>query len=95
MDLGVDLLEYSESLQAAITIILTEYYGKDGYDWISWYLYEKPTRTDENDHHAWDANGNPICYDPLSLWTQVEEIRKRIQSDELEINLTKLFNDQL
>jgi hypothetical protein len=70
--MGLDLSNISDPYHQIITHLLRVYYGKDGEDWISWFLYER--RGDE-EFQAWDEDKNPICYDVDSLWKHVEEIR--------------------
>ena len=73
-EMGVDLINYEDSYAAAITLLLRAYYGAEGEDWISWYLYEKEGLSGEI-LQAWDKEGNEICYDIPSLWKCVEELR--------------------
>lgn len=73
-EMGVDLINYEDSYAAAITLLLRAYYGTEGEDWISWYLYEKESLSGEI-LQAWDKEGNEICYDIPSLWKCVEELR--------------------
>jgi hypothetical protein len=70
--LGVDLMDYTDSYQALISLLLKETFGETGADWIDWYLYERPSFKDTN-NHAWDENGKAICYDIPSLWETVKE----------------------
>ena len=73
-EMGVDLINYEDSYAAAITLLLRAYYGAEGEDWISWYLYEKESLSGEI-LQAWNKEGNEICYDIPSLWKCVEELR--------------------
>jgi hypothetical protein len=73
-EMGVDLINYEDSYAAAITLLLRVYYGKEGEDWISWYIYEREGLSGEI-LKAWDKDGNEICYDIPSLWKCVEELR--------------------
>jgi hypothetical protein len=73
-EMGVDLINYEDSYAAAITLLFRAYYGTEGEDWISWYLYEKESLSGEI-LQAWDKEGNEICYDIPSLWKCVEELR--------------------
>jgi hypothetical protein len=70
--LGVDLMDYTDSYQVLISLLLKETFGETGADWIDWYLYERPSFKDTN-NHAWDENGKAICYDIPSLWETVKE----------------------
>lgn len=73
-ELGVDLINYDDNNAAVITLLLRAYYGTEGEDWISWYLFERES-FDGSINQAWDKDGNEICYDIPSLWKCVEEIR--------------------
>lgn len=48
-------------------------YGKEGYDWISWYLYEKMNHENPDEFKAWDENGNEIIRNEEELYTYLEE----------------------
>lgn len=64
-DYGVDLLEFSDELHSAIGILLKEIYTEEGYDWITWFMYEKDGREDMK---AWDENGKEICNNKDELY---------------------------
>lgn len=70
--LGLDISNISDPYSQIITHLLRVYYGEEGEDWISWFLYE---RVDDGESHAYDEEKNPICYDIESLWKHVEGIR--------------------
>jgi len=74
--LGVDIIEYSDEYESIISKILTEYYTEEGYDWISWYLYEKFPPGSDEELKAYDSSGKEICNNYESLWELVEDIRK-------------------
>lgn len=74
LKLGIDTFNYEESYISVITLLLRAYYGKDGEDMISWFLYERESHTGEI-LQAWDKDGSEICYDIPSLWKYVEELR--------------------
>ena len=69
---GVDLINFYDDGSAAISLLLSVYYGEEGKEWIYWYLYD---RDDKNPLSATDKDGNAICYDVESLWKEVEECR--------------------
>jgi|APGre2960657404_1045060.scaffolds.fasta_scaffold01650_6 hypothetical protein len=73
-EMGVDLINYEDAYSGAITLLFNAYYGSDGEDWISWYLYERESFSGEI-LQARDKDGNEICYDIPSLWKYVEELR--------------------
>lgn len=79
--MGIDLMDHETGYVDAITLLLRVYYGKEGEDWISWYVYERDSITGEP-NKAWDKDGNEICYDIPSLWKCVEEIRCAIDFEE-------------
>lgn len=79
--MGIDLINFEEGYGETINLLFRAYYGSAGADWIEWYMYERdPDSGDPN--QAWDANGNPICYDIPSLWRYVEEIRVSVDFEE-------------
>ena len=69
--LGVDLLNYDEPNQRAISLLMEELFGKEGKEWIDWFLYERVSHSGEI-LEAWDKDNNPICYDIKSLWEEVK-----------------------
>jgi hypothetical protein len=99
--LGLDLSNISDDYQKIITHLLKVYYGEEGEDWISWFLYE---RREEESFQAWDENKNPICYDVESLWKHIEEIRvsssfeeyvpkKPMTTDEIKEDIKRILNN--
>jgi len=86
-ELDIDLINYSDDYTSIINILLEVYYGKDGTDWIYWYLYERdPVGTIDQ---ATTNDGKPICYDIKSLWEEVEQCRLDNKDEyELPIGLT-------
>lgn len=82
--LGVDLIEYSEGYDKIWSLLLKAYYGKEGEDWITWFLFDRDSITGEP-NQAWDEKGEPICYDVPSLWKHVEELRCSIDFKEYEL----------
>jgi hypothetical protein len=83
-ELGVDLIEFTEGYDKIWSLLLKTYYGKEGEDWITWFIFERDDRN-EDPNQAWDENNNPICYDIPSLWKHVEEIRCSIDFVEYEL----------
>lgn len=82
--LGVDLIEFTEPYDKIWSLLLKAYYGSDGEDWISWFLFDRDSLSGDP-NQAWDENGNPICYDIPSLWSHVEELRCSIDFKEYEL----------
>jgi len=85
--LDVDLINYSDDHNSVINILLEVYYGREGADWISWYLYERDP--DGTSDQATTSDGKPICYDDKSLWEEVEQCRLNNKTEyELPAKLT-------
>ena len=86
-ELDIDLINFSDDHASVINILLEVYYGKDGADWISWYLWERdPLGTIDQ---ATTNDGKPICYDIQSLWEEVEQCRLENKDEyELPVRLT-------
>ena len=87
--LDVDLINFSDDYSSVINILLEIYYGKEGADWISWYLWERDPIGDQ--YQATDKDGNPICYDVKSLWEEVEQCRL---ANKTEYDLPKKMSDE-
>ena len=85
--LGIDLINFSDDSNEVINILLEVYYGKEGADWISWYLWERDP--DGTIDQATTCDGTPICYNDTSLWEEVEKCRLENKEEyELPIRLT-------
>ena len=69
---GIDLINFYDDGQTAISLLLCVYYGEEGKDWIDWYLYERIGFTNKV-NLATDADGKEICYDIPSLWKEVKD----------------------
>lgn len=93
--LGVDLSSLEDNYHHIITLMLRVYYGSEGEDWISWFLYEKSY---DSSLDARNEEGEEICYDVPSLWKHVEEIRVSSDFKEYtvpepqEINIEDFFS---
>ena len=74
-DLKVDLIDWTDPYGSIIGELLKEIYGEEGYDWFSWFCYERDFGSKEVG--AWDENKNPICYDIKSLWEYLEKLRTK------------------
>jgi len=71
--LDIDTINFSDNYTSVINILLEVYYGKEGSDWIDWYLWERdPLGTIDQ---ATTNDGKPICYDIQSLWEEIEQCR--------------------
>lgn len=66
--IGVDMIDYTEPYDKAITILLEEILTIEGNDWLSWFLYEKGgiDKKMRKDMKAWD-NEKEICKDLKGL----------------------------
>ena len=88
----VDLYDFTEPYDAAISLLLSAYYGKDGADWISWFVWEK----DGNDEmKAYDADDNEICRTTKELWEMVEHGRFTMEEYKLPKKLSKKARQSL
>jgi len=88
-ELDIDTINFSDNYISVINILLDVYYGKEGTDWIYWYLYERdPVGTIDQ---ATTSDGKPICYDVKSLWEEVEQCR--LLNDK-EYELPKKMSDE-
>ena len=85
--LEIDLVNFSDDYTSVINILLEVYYGKEGADWIYWYLYERDP--DGTSDQATTSDGKPICYDDKSLWEEAEQCRLNNKTEyELPAKLT-------
>lgn len=73
-DSKVDLLEFVDPYHSVVAELIEEVYGKEGYDWWSWFCYESDYGT--KGIGAWDEKGNPICYSFESTWEYLESLIK-------------------
>jgi len=75
-DLGFDLYEGKFKLtifcETIFCTAIDAVYGKDGVEWVDWYIYETNYGTDDQ-LTAHDADGNKICYDVESLYNYLEK----------------------
>jgi hypothetical protein len=75
-DLGFDFYEgkfkLSEIVEKLFTTSIESIYGKDGMEWVDWFIFETNYGTDEN-LTAKDAEDNKICYDIESLFNYLEK----------------------
>ena len=66
---GVDLISFNDSYyKNVVHPLLIESFGKEGLEWIEWFIYE---RDGNPDIKAWDKDNNEICYDIPSLYKEV------------------------
>ena len=84
--LDIDVSNLSDDYMSVINILIEIYYGKEGANWISWYLWERDPLGSID--QATD-DGKPICYDIKSLWEEVEQCRLDNKKEyELPVKLT-------
>ena len=51
----------------------TAYYGEEGQEWVSWFLYEKMESKNPEEMKAWDEEGNEICANLEELYKYLEK----------------------
>ena len=68
--LKVDLIEAFDEQGKANQLLWQEVLTEFGYDWLSWYLYEKDGISGNPRGHlkAWDKEKKEICKSIRSLW---------------------------
>jgi len=70
---GVDLISFHDDYYKNVVYpLLIESFGKEGLDWIEWFIYEKG---DNPEIKAWDKE-KEICFDIPSLYKEVYENKK-------------------
>jgi len=67
---NVSLIDYDEAFYVVINTLLESQFGKEGKDWIDWFLYERKSHSGAV-LTAHDKNNNEICHNLLSLWEVV------------------------
>lgn len=66
---GIDLIAFHEYYyRDVVRPLMLEAFGKEGVDWINWYIYEKDGR---EDFKAFDKDGNEICHNIESLYNEI------------------------
>jgi hypothetical protein len=81
-DIGIDLINYNDIYNNVISLLFKSHYGKEGAEWIEWFIYEK---SGKEDICAYDSDGNEICKTVEELWNIVENIRLSPDFEEYEI----------
>lgn len=74
-ELKIDLLDFVDSYAGITALLITEIYGKEGYDWYRWFCFEMDYC--KSGANAWGENKNPICYDIESLWQHLESLKNK------------------
>ena len=69
-DLRMDVIDVFGEEERATELLWKELLTEFGYDWLSWYLYEKDgiSGKPREDLQAWDDDKNEICKDLKGLW---------------------------
>lgn len=79
--LGINMIETPlyDSLTTIYKGAFVDSYGEDGFDWIMWYLYEKPNMVKKDTDgkeipNAWDHDGKPIdTSTDEAIWSFLEK----------------------
>lgn len=81
--LGIDVIDTAmcKAYWELQSLAFTEAYGEEGWDWISWALYDAPNLLEmnkkkgiEEEVHAWEKDGTPIDLSTdEKLWEYVEK----------------------
>ena len=56
----IDIIDFVDPYHGFITLLLTEIYGEEGYDWFSWFCYESDFGTKDwslQDSYKYDKDG--------------------------------------
>ena len=95
----IDLINFIEPYSQSIWHLFGAYYGKEGKEWIEWFLYEKDERKGINAH---DENGKEICKTEKDLWKMIEKektdnyvLRKPLTQKEKEDILKSMFDGSI
>ena len=69
-ELKLDLLEFDDDIQMAVSLLWEQVLTKEGIDWLDWFLYEKDYISGNlrKDLKAWDSDKKEICKDLKSLY---------------------------
>lgn len=75
-ELKVGVLELFDDLHKVVEKLFEAVYGKGGYEWISWFCYDRDFGS-KTYLTATDAEGNKICTTLLDLWAYLTENYKQ------------------
>lgn len=69
--LGLNMFDTAlmDSVHKIENLLIEQVYGKEGKEWIDWWIYEKA----DGNLEAWDEEGNPICQTVDDLWEYLEK----------------------
>jgi len=96
--LGFDIINLKDELQGVITILLKAHYSEDGYEMISWWIWEDSEKFLYNEAGEKTNDLTEI----EAIWKHVEEIRKspdfkdyvpKIYKKRTKKQLAKLFEN--
>jgi hypothetical protein len=73
---GIDSMEFTDQLHTVISMLMREAFGEIGYDWVSWFLYEKDFGKRE-DIKAYDENDNEIIRDIDELYDYITNLKNK------------------
>lgn len=73
--LKIDLSEAFEDYEVALHFLWKQVLTEEGYDWLSWYLYDKDGISGNPRKHlqAWDHDEKEICQDLKALWEYLKK----------------------
>jgi len=73
-DLKIDLIEAFDDHEKALHSLWKHVLTEEGYDWFSWYMYEKDgiSGNPRKDLQAWDKE-KEICQDLKRLWKYLKK----------------------
>jgi hypothetical protein len=70
--LGIDLSEFQSNYDLHVVLpLMHSCFGREGVEWIEWYIYEKCLPASGKPCQAWDKEGNEICRDIPELFNLV------------------------
>lgn len=57
---GIDILNYCDEYHTIISLLGEEVFSEEGWDWVSYYLYEIPMLKDKKESYVTRADGSPV-----------------------------------
>ena len=73
--LGVDTYETFDEHDRIVSLLWKEVLTEFGYEWLSWYLYEKNgiSGSPRKELNATDSDGSEICYNLKSTYDYIKK----------------------
>lgn len=71
---GIELFDFFEPINRSNSLLIEAYYGKEGAETLSWWMYEKDFGRVEN-LNMWDKDGKEICRTIEELHSYLEKER--------------------